>query len=410
MKIEKVLASPGLTGFYSDDKAAIAKEAVLDGHFYLGNPLTRGYSSVRMPGESVSVLLMMDNGEMAYGDCCSSQYSGAGGRGEPFSADRSIPLLQNVIAPALEGSVVDDFKSLAHKIEALRVGGDALPSSILYGVTQALLEAVAKKKKMTMAEVISEEFGAPPSSSMIPIHVQTGDDRYIGADKAILKKADVLPQGLINTRGKIGENGEKLLEYAGWVANRIRTYGEKGYNPSIHFDTYGKIGEIFDNDLNRVLEYLLKLEKTVSPYPLQVEMPVDFGGKMETITAYGALNEMLTENSSNVMLVIDEWANKLEDVMDWADSRAAHIVNIKPTDIGSVNELTEAVLYCKTKGVKAYLGGSCNETDRAARVCAQVAIATSPYQISAKPGMSVDDAIMVVYNEMQRTLAIIAAR
>ena len=38
-------------------------------------------------------------------------------------------------------------------------------------------------------------------------------------------------------------------------------------------------------------------------------------------------------------------------------------------------------------------------------MCVQVAMATQPDQILAKPGMGVDEGYMIVYNEMQRVLA-----
>jgi len=37
-------------------------------------------------------------------------------------------------------------------------------------------------------------------------------------------------------------------------------------------------------------------------------------------------------------------------------------------------------------------------------------MATQPVQILAKPGMGVDEGYMIVYNEMQRILAMMAAK
>jgi methylaspartate ammonia-lyase len=56
MKIEKVLAAPGLTGFYFDDQLAIKEGAVADGTAYRGRPLTPGFSEVRQRGESLSII------------------------------------------------------------------------------------------------------------------------------------------------------------------------------------------------------------------------------------------------------------------------------------------------------------------------------------------------------------------
>ena len=47
------------------------------------------------------------------------------------------------------------------------------------------------------------------------------------------------------------------------------------------------------------------------------------------------------------------------------------MVQIKTPDLGGMNDIAEAVLYCKEKGIGAYQGGTCNETDRSAQVCVQ---------------------------------------
>ena len=82
------------------------------------------------------------------------------------------------------------------------------------------------------------------------------------------------------------------------------------------------------------------------------------------------------------------------------------MIQVKTPDLGSLHKSAESVLYCKAHGVKAYQGGTCNETARSAQVSVHVAMATSPEQILAKPGMGVDEGIMLAYNEMQQILAL----
>ncbi len=82
------------------------------------------------------------------------------------------------------------------------------------------------------------------------------------------------------------------------------------------------------------------------------------------------------------------------------------MAQIKTPDLGGINNSIEAVLYCKANDMGAYLGGTCNETDRSAQVCANVAMATSPVQTLAKPGMGVDEGYMIMNNEMNRILAL----
>jgi methylaspartate ammonia-lyase len=68
------------------------------------------------------------------------------------------------------------------------------------------------------------------------------------------------------------------------------------------------------------------------------------------------------------------------------------------------------MIYTKSKGVKAFLSGSSNVTDRNGQVLAHIALATQADQVSAVPGMGVDEGMMIVLNEMQRALTLIQAR
>ena len=123
-----------------------------------------------------------------------------------------------------------------------------------------------------------------------------------------------------------------------------------------------------------------------------------------------ALTAELDKRGSKVEIVADEWCNTLEDVIEFTDRHAGHMAQIKTPDLGGINNTIEAVLYCKAHGMGAYQGGTCNETDRSAQVCVHAAMATQPVQILAKPGMGVDEGFMIVYNEMQRILALRAAK
>ena len=132
----------------------------------------------------------------------------------------------------------------------------------------------------------------------------------------------------------------------------------------------------------------------------------------DTLVIAGAhiLTAEVDRRGIDVELVADEWCNTLEDIKYFADNKAGHMVQIKTPDLGGINNICEAVIYCKEKGIGAYQGGTCNETDRSAQVCVNLAMATQPDQILAKPGMGVDEGYMIVYNEMQRILACMQAK
>ena len=64
MKIQKVVCSAGKTGFFFDDQKAIKAGAKSDGNFYEGKPVIPGFSSVRQMGESISVMFVLEDGQV----------------------------------------------------------------------------------------------------------------------------------------------------------------------------------------------------------------------------------------------------------------------------------------------------------------------------------------------------------
>ncbi len=410
MKIKNVVCAPGRTGFYFDDQRAIKRGAGHDGMFYTGAPVTEGFTAVRQAGEAISVMLVLEDGQIAWGDCAAVQYSGAGGRDPLFLAKDFIPIIDAYIKPRLVGCEADNFRALAAMLESIEVDGRRLHTAIRYGVSQALLDAVAKATGRMMCEVVADEYGCTVSDHPIPIFTQSGDDRYDNADKMIIKGAQVLPHALINNvETKLGPHGEKLEAYVCWLRDRILTMRQdESYQPVLHIDVYGTIGAAFGNhNYAAMADYLAKLEALAKPFHLRIEGPMDCDTDRETqLEALAGLTAELDRRGIHVELVADEWCNTLEDIKLFADRRAGHMIQIKTPDLGGVNNTIEAVLYCKEKGVGAYQGGTCNETDRSAHVCVHCAMATQPAQILAKPGMGVDEGYMLVNNEMNRILAL----
>ncbi len=411
MRIRKVLAVSGLTGYYFDDQEAIKAGAKSDGFIYSGKPKTKGFTAIRQPGEAVSIILILDDTQVAFGDCVAVQYSGVGGRDELFLAEKYTGIIENELAPMLEGREISNFRQLAEEFDNLKIQGKQLHTAVRYGVTQAILDACAKANKNTMAEVIAEEYNTELSKNPISIFAQTGDERYLNADKAIIKRADVLPHALINNvETKLGRQGEFLINYVRWLKKRVKTLGSKDYKPIFHIDIYGTIGIAFNNDFNKIVAYIKQLGNTSLPYKLRLESPIDVGNKSRQIKILKELSQELERMSSDVEIVADEWCNTLQDVKDFADAKAGHMMQIKMPDLGGINNSIEAVLYCKKKGIGAYLGGSCNETDKSAQVSVHIALATQPDQMLAKPGMDIDTALMITRNEMNRTLRILSSK
>lgn len=409
MKIKQVICAPGRTGFYFDDQKAIKAGAPDEGSFYLGEAMTEGFSSIRQPGESIAIMLELEDGQVAYGDCAAVQYSGAGGRDPLFLASEFIPLIENELAPKICDLEISSFKETMDIFEDdYLIGGKHLHTAIRYGLSQAVLDAVARSTGRLMCEVVADEYGTRVSERALPIFSQSGDDRYKNTDKMIIKEVDVLPHALINNMEKLGPNGDHLADYLFWLRERVlRFRAREDYEPVFHIDVYGTIGELFGaTNIRGIADYLKRLEAIANPFKLRIEGPLDAGTKEGQIKWLAELTRAVDEVGIAVELVADEWCNTYGDVKDFVDHGAGHMIQVKTPDLGSLHKSAESVLYCKTHGVKAYQGGTCNETARSAQVSVHVAMATSPEQILAKPGMGVDEGIMLAYNEMQQILAL----
>lgn len=412
MKIIDVLLSEGRTGFYFDDQRAIKKGARQDQFLYEGDVVTEGFTAIRQAGEAISVQLVLEDGQVAYGDCAAVQYSGAGGRDPLFLAKDFIPFMEEHIVPLLKGLELTSFREFAEKFDHLTINGKRIHTAIRYGVSQALLDAVAKSRKLTIAEVIHQEYNLTNEITRVPIFGQSGDDRYTNVDKMILKQADVLPHALINhVETKLGKSGEILLNYVKWLRERILSKRvEASYQPVLHIDVYGTIGQLFNQDLEKMVDYIATLAEAAQPLKLRIEGPMDVEDRDLQVKALSDITRMIDERNIPVEIVADEWCNTLEDIKLFADEKAGHMVQIKTPDLGSVHNVAEAIIYCKERGIGAYCGGTCNETNRSAEVTTQIAMACAADQVLAKPGMGFDEGYMIVNNEMNRVLKLVEYR
>ncbi|TYL36582.1 methylaspartate ammonia-lyase [Natronococcus pandeyae] len=407
MQIEAIHATPGYSGFFFDDQRAIKQGATQDGFTYDGDPVTDGFDEIRQAGETLIVDVELADGSVHRGDCAAVQYSGAGGRDPLFRAEAYAPVIEGSVAEELVGRDARDFLANAELLEELEVDGSRLHTAIRYGVSQALLDAAARAEGRTKTDVLADELDTEPANEPVPVFGQSGDARYANAEKMFIKGVPVLPHALINSVEKIGPDGEALLEYVDWLADRSLELGPEGYDPRFHIDVYGMIGEIFGApyDRDEVIDYFAALEEAAAPYPIQIEGPMDVGDRADQIEAMVELRDGLRDGSVGVDIVADEWCNTFEDVRAFVDAGAADVVQIKTPDLGGIHRSGQAVRYCRGTDTRAYLGGTCNETETSARACAHVALATDAAQVLAKPGMGFDEGYMIVENEMRRTVA-----
>lgn len=407
--VEDVLLAPCQGAFFYDDQLAIRGGVEQNGFLYTGDTVTPGFSSVRMPASAVSIGLILSDQTVVWGDMVSVQYAGAGGRDPLFNTENIIAQTRKKVVPKLKGLQISSFKS-ACAFVFNHASGQRLPLAIEYGVSQALLRATAHAHRQSMADLICSEFDLPKPTARVPLYAQSGDNRETNVDKMILRSVDIMPHGLINSKEKFGPKGENFLEFANWVKARIGEIGADNYQPRLHFDVYGWIGFEFGNDPAKIAEFIARVADELSPFAVNIESPADFGSLAPQLAGYASIVTELDRLGSSARIVADEHCNTLSDIRSFVDASAAHIVQIKMPDVGSLVDSIEAVLYAKSHNVGAYVGGTCAETDMSALASTHLAVATQADMMLAKPGMGVDEGLCIVGNEQSRLMAMFQAQ
>lgn len=412
MKVKDVICAAGRSGYMHRDLLAIKSgKAKPNGSLYDGKPMSPGFTNIIEPATIISVMLVLEDGQIAFGDCADVILAGVAGRDPAFNAKGHIDYVRAEVADALRGRDVSKFRPNAEEMDGYTRGGKRLHTAIRYGVSQALLHASALSHKQTMAEVIAREYGSTIATVPIPILASCHKDDLGQLDRVILKRVELLPHASFQIVSEhVGLRGEKLAAFVRRVATRVKEIGGADYHPRIHVDLYGTLGELFDMKVEPLADYLGKLREESGAYGLLVESPMIAKTQEEQIEKFSALRQLLRKKGIEVGLIADEWCNTLADIKLFTQAAAADFVQIKTPDLGSIHNTIEAVLYCKANGMGACLGGTANETDQSTRISTHMGLACQPDFMLSKPGLGADEALMIQTNEMARTLAILQAR
>ena len=117
-----------------------------------------------------------------------------------------------------------------------------LHPAVRYGVSQALLKAVALARGVTMAEVVASEWGLPCPDAPLPIHAQTVRERRLEVDTMIARRVTSLPNARVEQSSEgLGEDGGQLIPYVRWLVARIGQLGDESYRPTLHLDVQGAL-------------------------------------------------------------------------------------------------------------------------------------------------------------------------
>lgn len=416
------------------------------------------------PAQALSVGLLLDNGQVTWGDC-------VGGDLTP-DYDEALATLRGVIASPLEGRKLASLRELAAEMDALtetitvtrarrptageenareesqgrdgfsrralltaparlfRAGtepgaGDEPPTeqvtldrrlhpAIRYGVSQALLGAVAVVRGQAMAQVVSEEWGLDPPQEPVPLHAWCGYEAGHDLESALRHDVASLPGATIrDVAGQVGADGGHLTRYLRRLAEQITALTGDDDRPAIHLDLAGALGQIAGQNPGHMLGHLYAWRMAAGPYPLRFEDPVLLDDPQAQAQALGTLHEYLRLRKIDVQIVAGRGIDGVNDLAAFlagparAGRPAVDMIHVRMPRLGSLHNAVEAVLACRRAGVGVLLDGG--PPGAGARAAAHVALAARPDLLVARSAGDVSAAVGLARNDMARTLAAIAA-
>lgn len=389
----------GIGGYWINDQAAIQTGARADGFFFEGRTSSPAFPALRSPSIAYLATLELDDGQAALGDCVTVANAGVAGRPQPLQAE-AAPAVRQALEQGLLGRSFAGFREAAGALEEIALpAGTELP--VRFGVSQALLSAAALARRSSMAATLCAEFGMPLPTRGPGFAGSCGGAWENNVDKAIVRGLEMFPQSAIQS----AEECRRLPEYVSWISGRVRRWGAPGYNPDLHFDFHASLGRMLGNDEAKVLDYLAGIcERAGSTTTVYFEDPMLAGSAEEARERMLSLRGKLESRLPNARLIADEWANGPGQVAAFAASGGAHAIQIKMPDNGSILHTIAAIQGCRQHGVLAYVGGSCNETDISTRASVHVGMAFGAWRMLTKPGLGLDEAVMIMTNEINRTL------
>src|SRR5438270_9714046 len=215
MNIADVICTAGRAGFFNRDLAAVKSGAKADGFAYSGRPVSPGFTRIVQRGTAISVMLRLDDGQVAFGDCMDVILSGVAGRDPLFRAEDHLDFLRTAMQDRLRGRPIDNFRPLAEEVDRAEHQGRPLHTALRYGITQALLHAAALANHCTMSEIVACEYDCDIATAPLPILASCHKEDVQMIDRMILKRVELLPHASVQqVERDIGLKGEKLIASA----------------------------------------------------------------------------------------------------------------------------------------------------------------------------------------------------
>ncbi len=396
-----------------------------------------------LPGLSAgSIGLVLDDDQVVWGDCARSALT------PPFSDLDAQTSIEQVVAPALVGSKLGEFRKLAGIIENLtesvtreesipepekddrsegisrralltgRIRAETPPPSpsptrlvtseqplhpaIRYGVSQALLAAVALTQNRSMAELLTDEYDLPRPTTTVPLHAQLDTDQPLESlpqpSPHIESLGYTVPKG--DPAEILGANGVILQRFLRILKDKVVATPGWEHHPALHIDLRGGLGQLYGRETGKMLGALYGLEQAAKPLPLRIENAIDHANAGDSASLIAELQSYIRMRNMQVDLVAGD-IDTLETARFFAQADAYPILTVTPARLGGLAQSAEAVLACRANGKRIILSADSGDSVGSLQVLSQVALGLQADFVGVSSGC---DNPTLVYGEMGRVL------
>ncbi len=381
----------------------------------------------------LTIGIELSDGRRFWADCVAVPAASRMGVAAVFDPIQAANQIQQVVAPLWQGQPATEFRPLAQKLlpltesftytkvtpppelatravsrRSLITGFLAeeptpvateeevtverpLHPAVQYGLTAALLPAVAAANRVSVAKLVAREYGLDLMETAVPLQIPLNDQTIQAAHTILTTHVASVgyTTGNQNHKATLGKNAERLQQHVRQIAAWLPSLN-LDFQPTIHLDLQGGFGNLFDNKSGKVLGAMYGLERAAKPYDLLMQNPVWREDLPTQLAQYKELTSFCRIRRLKTMLVADVWVDSFEAVQQFADASVCQMLHVVLPRLGNLEVGITTVLHANSQNHPVILSGTPTP------LTTQLALALQPDQLQGDP--------LIHYNEMQKSL------
>lgn len=249
-----------------------------------------------------------------------------------------------------------------------------LSPTLLYGLSQAFLQATAIAQNNSMAAVLHHEYGYSTETKTFGLYTAVDEP----ATSALITELNGLWYNTSkhDPAKQLGDDNRRLQQYVRqlqqWFvqANKV--------SATICLDLQGNLGTLYENNIGKILGALVGLENAAKPYTLHLVDPLLGEDRPSQIKLLHELKDTLRFRRLQIQLWGRAQVQDTADVEAFIEAEAVHGLQIDLSLWGSLHQALLALKQGQTAGLPMALLTHPHETAASQHLLNQIASVTRP--------------------------------